>query len=195
MSFLNTSNHTQSTANAYGGFGAAGGSSGASSTSGVGGGSGSLSNAQTDSAFADLLKGDDDPQTMLKEMTTGGFQGYWAYQIKQMKQKIAEETMQSKGLTQQDLAGMPADQRADLERAIMREVEQKVRQMTSTGKNGKSGLEDASQTGGPGDDGGMNGFGSQMAAANGNQTGARSGVPIAGGDTLQGILSAQEMTG
>ncbi|MBB6253499.1 hypothetical protein [Nitrospirillum iridis] len=191
MSFLNTSNQTQSAANAYGGFGAAG-SGGTGATSSLGGG-GSLSNAQTDSAFADMLKGDDDPQTMLKDMTTGGLQGYWSYQIKQMKQKIAEDTLQSKGLTTGDVANMPADQRADLERAIMREVEQKVRQMTSSGKDGKNGLQDATQGGGGGT-GQAAGYGSQV-AANSNQTGARSGVPIAGGDTLQGILSAQETQG
>ncbi|MEA1677780.1 hypothetical protein [Nitrospirillum sp. BR 11163] len=191
MSFLNTSNHTQSAANAYGGFGTAGsgGVSPGGSTNGQG--NSALSNAQTDSAFADLLKGDDDPQTMLKDMTSGGLQGYWSYQIKQMKQKIAEDTLQSKGLTQDDVAKMPADQRADLERQIMREVEQKVRQMTASGKDGKSGLEDAAQMAADGS--GQNGFGSQM-AANSNQTGARSGVPIAGGDTLQGILAAQEMS-
>ncbi|MEA1649845.1 hypothetical protein UAJ10_12570 [Nitrospirillum sp. BR 11164] len=185
MSFLNTSNHTQSAANAYGGFGAAG--SGGVSPAGS---QSALSVSQTDSAFADLLKGDDDPQTMLKDMTTGGYQGYWSYQIKQMKQKIAEDTLQSKGLTAQDVSNLPADQRADLERQIMREVEQKVRQMTASGKDGKSGVQDATQT--AADGGGQTGFGSQM-AANSNQTGARSGVPIAGGDTLQGILAAQEM--
>lgn len=183
MSFLNTGNHTQASANAYGGFGATG-SGAAGSTGSPGGG---LSVSQTDSAFADMLKGEDDPQTLLKDMTSGGVQGYWAYQIKQMKQKIAEETVRSTGLNAQDIAAMPADQRADLERQIMREVEQKVRQMTAGGKNG---LDDASKAGG----GQMNGAGTQM-AANSNQTGAHSGVPIAGGDTLQGILAAQETVG
>ncbi|MEC4594196.1 MULTISPECIES: hypothetical protein [Nitrospirillum] len=190
MSFLNTSNQTQSTANAYGGFGTAGSGGVNPNGSTNGQGNSPLSVSQTDSAFADLLKGDDDPQTMLKDMTTGGYQGYWSYQIKQMKQKIAEDTLQSKGLTPQDVANMPADQRADLERQIMREVEQKVRQMTASGKDGKGGLQNAGQTG---DGSGQNGFGSQM-AANSNQTGARSGVPIAGGDTLQGILATQEMS-
>ncbi|TWB38115.1 hypothetical protein [Nitrospirillum pindoramense] len=181
MSFLNTGNHTQ--ANAYGGFGATG--AGAAGSTGAQGGG--LSVSQTDGAFANMLKGEDDPQTLLKDMTSGGVQGYWSYQIKQMKQKIAEETVQSKGLTAQGIAALPADQRADLERQIMREVEQKVRQMTA---GGKEGLDEASKAGG----GQMNGGGAQM-AANGNQTGARSGVPIAGGDTLQGILATQEAVG
>lgn len=185
MSFLNTSNQTQSAgASSLLGTQGAGTSAGASSTSS------NLSTAQTDSAFADMLKGDDDPQSILKDMTSGGMQGYWSYQIKQMKQKVAEDTLQSKGLTEADVANMPPDQRADLERTIMREVEQKVRQMTNADKNGKTGLLDSGGQGAATT--GQAAYGAQAANAN-NQTGAHSGVPIAGGDTLQGILSTQEM--
>lgn len=99
-------------------------------------------NQKTDGEFADLLKGGDDPKDMLAEITSGGFKGYWAWRVKEMKARIAQQVMGAMGVTREGLAQMSEDDRAEVERLIMREVARQVREMTSgqAAKGGK--LED-----------------------------------------------------
>lgn len=101
------------------------------------------SDANTDKQFTDMLSGGTsskdrtaNAQKELQEITTGGFKGYWAWKIKQIKAQVAQEVMGSMNLTSQQLAAMPSGQRAELERKIMRIVEEKVRKMLKQQNSG-----------------------------------------------------------
>ncbi len=96
--------------------------------------------AQTDAAFAELLEGGDDPKKILAEIMKDGMSGYWAWQIKEMKKKAAEKVMQGMGVTAESIAAMPPDQRADIERKIMQEVERMVREHVENEARKKQGL-------------------------------------------------------
>lgn len=132
------------------------------------------SDANTDKQFADMLSGGTsskdrtaNAQKELQEITTGGFKGYWAWKIKQIKAQAAQEVMGSMNLSPQQLAAMPSGQRAEIERKIMRIVEEKVRKMLKQQNNGQSGSD----------------------AANASQTTAAGGAGQAATDVPQGAAS------
>ena len=65
---------------------------------------------------------------MLSEVTGGGAAGYWAWQIKQMREKAASEVMASMNLTADKIAAMDTKTRVATEEKIEQLVEQKVKQ-------------------------------------------------------------------
>lgn len=81
--------------------------------------------ASVDSAFAALLAGETDEQ-VLHNYGGKGIDGMMAERIKALKKKITEEVMASKNLTVEEIATMPADQRINIEKQIMDEVQQKL---------------------------------------------------------------------
>ncbi len=83
--------------------------------------------ADADSRFADLLASSDDAKTTLSEITSGGATGYWAWQMKQLRQQIAGEVMGDMNLTPAQIAAMPAAQRFAVEQKIEQAVEQRLR--------------------------------------------------------------------
>lgn len=86
--------------------------------------------AQIDKQFKEMLSGgSDDPAEMLKEITSGGMKGYWAWQVKQLRAKAAEKILGQRNLTPEMIAALPPQQRADIEKQIMQEVERMVKQM------------------------------------------------------------------
>jgi hypothetical protein len=88
----------------------------------------SLIDAQTDTAFSQLLDGadDTDPAKMLADITSGGMDAYWKWQIKEEEKKITEEVMKSLNLTKKQIDDMPANQRAQTEAAIIKTVQQRL---------------------------------------------------------------------
>ncbi|MDZ5646989.1 hypothetical protein [Nitrospirillum sp. BR 11828] len=147
---------------------------------------------KTDSEFAALLQGGkDDPKATLAEITTGGVPGYWAWRLKELKAEIASRVMGQMGVTHQGLAAMSEDDRAEVERLIMREVARVVREMT-TGQTRKGpGLEDL-----PAGDGAMPGDAVPQAASDaGTNAPARAASRGLDETTLSGMLSQQEIAG
>lgn len=88
----------------------------------------SLIDAQIDTAFSQLLDGadDTDPARMLQDITSGGMDAYWKWQIRQEEKKITEEVMKSLNLTKKQIDDMPANQRAETEAAIIKTVQQRL---------------------------------------------------------------------
>lgn len=89
----------------------------------------SVFDANTDSEFNQLLQGADSsaaPADILKDITSGGMAGYWAWQIKQMEQNITQQVMSENNLTADQVAKMPADQRAEVEAKIIKEVKHRL---------------------------------------------------------------------
>lgn len=88
--------------------------------------------AETDQSFQALIGGDDDsssnPDQTLAEITQGGANGYWAWQVQQMKEQAATQVMGSMDLTPAKIAGMDAKDRVATEQKIEQLVAQKVKQ-------------------------------------------------------------------
>ena len=89
--------------------------------------------ANADSGFQALLgdsddSADDQAKDMLSEITQGGAAGYWAWQVKQMRQEAASEVMGSMDLTPAKIAAMDTKERVATEEKIEQLVEQKVKQ-------------------------------------------------------------------
>jgi len=89
----------------------------------------SLSNAAVDSEFAALLKGDDDPRQVMQDITKNGLSGMWKWQVKELEKKIAQDVLGEMHITSADLNSMQADQRAKVEKQVMKEVERRVKQL------------------------------------------------------------------
>ncbi|ASG21567.1 hypothetical protein [Nitrospirillum viridazoti] len=151
-------------------------------------------NQKTDSDFATLLRGgDDDPKATLKDITSGGMPGYWAWRMKELKAEIAARVMGNMGVTRQGLSRMSEDDRAEVERLIMREVARVVREMTTGQVRKGPGLEDgAAISAAPVDAANQpdakagDSSRARIAAAQGSPR-----VPL-GASTLQGMLSEQQ---
>ncbi|MEE3626416.1 hypothetical protein UCD39_20935 [Nitrospirillum sp. BR 11752] len=108
-----------------------------------------------------------------------------------MKAEIASRVMGQMGVTRQGLAAMSEDDRAEVERLIMREVARVVREMT-TGQTRKGpGLEDAAPDAGTlSEDTGGQASGDAGAAA--QPRAASRGLDES---TLSGMLAQQEVAG
>jgi hypothetical protein len=85
--------------------------------------------AKADRQFADLFADDDDPLKELADITSGGAQSMWAWELKQIKKKAVQQVMGSMGVTQDSVAAMSPKQRLDMENKILKAVEQKVKEM------------------------------------------------------------------
>jgi hypothetical protein len=88
--------------------------------------------AAADQSFQELLGTDDDPDAAAKEtlseITQGGAAGYWAWQVKQMKEEATSQVMAGMGVTPDKIASMSTADRVATEEKIEQLVEQKVKQ-------------------------------------------------------------------
>lgn len=83
---------------------------------------------QLEASFAEYLRIEERPEQVLSKITSNGVQSLLEHKIEQMKKKITEQVMASKGVTQSDLEAMePAEQLAVL-KAIMEQVQQMLKQ-------------------------------------------------------------------
>jgi len=88
----------------------------------------SVYDTQMDNAFSQLLDGadDSDPAKMLQDITSGGIDAYWKWQIKQEEADITAQVMKAMNLTKKQIDAMPANQRAETEAAIIKAVQQRL---------------------------------------------------------------------
>lgn len=85
--------------------------------------------SKTDSDFQALLDdSDQSPEGVIKEITRDGYNGYMAWQIKQMKAKVTQDVMGSMNLTPEQVAAMSPGERAAIENQIMQEVQRRMRE-------------------------------------------------------------------
>jgi hypothetical protein len=76
---------------------------------------------------------------MLREMTSGGLEGAMRWAMKELR----EDVMESMGVSEDELAAMPADQKAATEKMIAEEVQKRLAE--AMGKD-KQGVADAAMT-------------------------------------------------
>ncbi len=85
--------------------------------------------SSTDKAFQGLLSGSSESaEDTLAEITKNGMNGYMAWQVKQLQEKITGQVMSSMHLTPDKIAAMPAAQRVAVEQQIMQQVAQELKQ-------------------------------------------------------------------
>lgn len=82
---------------------------------------------RSDAAFAALFS-EETPQEILKKIAGNGIEGMLKWRIDQMKKQIAEEVMASKGLTVDDIAALPPEERLGVQKQIMDEVAQRLKE-------------------------------------------------------------------
>lgn len=71
----------------------------------------------------------------LREMTTGGIEGYWKWMMKELREDVMDEM----GVSEEELAAMPAEQRSAVEKAINDEVELRLKEAMGI-KDGEQGV-------------------------------------------------------
>jgi len=76
----------------------------------------------------------------LREMTTGGIEGYWKWMMKELR----EDVMSDMGVSEEELAAMPVEQRAAVEKAIDDEVEKRLKEAMGI-KDGEEAVVDANE--------------------------------------------------
>ncbi len=76
----------------------------------------------------------------LREMTTGGIEGYWKWMMKELREDVMDEM----GISEEELAAMPAEQRGAVEKAINDEVEKRIKEAMGI-KDGEEAVVDADQ--------------------------------------------------
>ncbi len=81
-----------------------------------------------ESTFAAMLDASNDPKEMLHTITKDGMASMWAWQLEQIKKKAAEKVMQGMGVTRESIEALPEDERIDIMKRIMEEVERMVQQ-------------------------------------------------------------------
>ena len=79
-------------------------------------------------AFAELLGKEEDsgPGALLSEITRDGIAGYWAWQVEQLRRRIAGEVMDEMDVTEDKLRTLPPEERAQIQEKILREVERRL---------------------------------------------------------------------
>lgn len=85
---------------------------------------------QTDKDFAALFA-DETPESTLKKITEDGLQGMMKWKVDQLRKQIAEKSLASRGLSLDDIAALPPEQRVQIEKQILDEVAQKLKQAIS----------------------------------------------------------------
>lgn len=83
--------------------------------------------AAADSRFADMLADEKTAKDELREITSGGATGYWAWKIKQMREHIADQVMGEMNTSKEKIAAMDAKERVATENRIMKEVEERLK--------------------------------------------------------------------
>lgn len=69
---------------------------------------------------------------MLRDMTSGGLEGAMRWAMKQLR----EDVMESMGISEAELAAMPADQKAAVEKAIAEEIQKRMAEAMGKEKDG-----------------------------------------------------------
>lgn len=97
--------------------------------------------------FSTLFKAQTAKDTLL-EITKDGMRSMWEWQIKELKQRIASQVMEEKGITKESLAAMPPEQKEAIMQAIMDEVQKRleVAMAEAAKKNGEEGKNELGST-------------------------------------------------
>lgn len=83
---------------------------------------------QTEAQFAEYLNLDEPtPEEMLSKITKNGVQSLLEHKIEMLKKQLTEKAMASRGITNDDLAAMPADERMKVMDSILKEVQQQLK--------------------------------------------------------------------
>lgn len=83
---------------------------------------------QTEAQFAEYLNLDEPtPEEMLSKITKNGVQSLLEHKIEMLKKQLTEKAMASRGITSDDLAAMPADERMKVMDSILKEVQQQLK--------------------------------------------------------------------
>ncbi len=96
----------------------------------------------TETTYADnnMDAGAKDALEALREMTAGGIEGYWKWMMKELREDVMEEM----GVSEEELAAMPVEQRGAVEKAINDEVEKRIKEAMGV-KDGEEGVVNAEQ--------------------------------------------------
>lgn len=70
----------------------------------------------------------------LREMTSGGIEGFWQWMMKELRKDVMEEM----GVSEASLAAMDPEQRAATENAIEEEVQKRLKQAMGVGEEGET---------------------------------------------------------
>jgi acetyl-CoA acetyltransferase len=96
---------------------------------------------ETESTYADTMDADaKDALDALREMTTGGIEGYWKWMMKELR----EDVMGEMGVSEEELAAMPVEQRKAVEQSINDEVEKRLKEAMGV-KDGEEGVVNADE--------------------------------------------------
>lgn len=76
----------------------------------------------------------------LREMTSGGIEGYWKWMMKELREDVMDEM----GVSEDELAAMPVEQRAAVEQAINDEVQKRLKEAMGI-KDGEEAVVDANE--------------------------------------------------
>ncbi len=84
---------------------------------------------QIDKEFNEIFEDVKDSYDTLKEITSKGAEGYWSWQLKNLKKKIAEQIMGEMGVTKESLAKMPSEERIRQEKLVMDELKKRIEEI------------------------------------------------------------------
>ena len=84
-------------------------------------------NAQIEADFAEYLRVDDTPEKMMEKITKNGVQSLLEHKIDMLKQKLTEQAMAAKGITNEELAAMPPEERMQVMEEIMEAVQDQLK--------------------------------------------------------------------
>lgn len=82
---------------------------------------------RSDAAFERLFA-EDDPRTMLADLTRDGVEGMLKWKVRELEKQIAAKALANRGITKEEIAALPADERIALQQQIMREVAEKLKE-------------------------------------------------------------------
>lgn len=94
---------------------------------------------KADAAF-EALFADDTPEAMIKEITEGGIEGMLKWKVRQLEKQIAGKVLASEGITKEEIAALPPEQRIPLQQRIMDEVARKLKEAMDEQMKRESGM-------------------------------------------------------
>lgn len=84
-------------------------------------------NAQIEANFAEYLRVDDTPEAMMEKITKNGVQSLLEHKIDMLKKKLTEQAMAAKGITSDELAAMPPEERLQVMQSILEQVQEQLK--------------------------------------------------------------------
>lgn len=84
-------------------------------------------NDQVQASFAEYLTVEDTPEDVLAKITKNGVQSLMEHKIDMLKKQLTEKAMAARGVTDDQLAAMPADERMKIMKSILDEVQQQLK--------------------------------------------------------------------